>query len=90
MDASVTPDGPGVARAVSLSPPKSGYWLAFLKEIQANCTQMQWNLWSARDFQTPWASCVPWTEDFNTGTFLSMTSAMDYRTFGSVVLQELG
>ena len=90
VDASVTPDGPGVARAVSLSPPKSGDWLAFLKEIQVNGTQMQWNLWSARDFQTPWAPCVPWTEDFNTGTFLSMTSAMDYRTFGSVVLQELG
>ena len=90
VDASVTPDGPGVARAVSLSPPKSGDWLAFLEEIQANCTQMQWNLWSARDFQTPWAPCVPWTEDFNTGTFLSMTSAMDYLTFGSVVLQELG
>ena len=90
VDASVTPDGPGVARAISLSPPKSGYWLAFLEEIQANCTQMQWNLWSVIDFQTPWAPCVPWTEDFNTGTFLSMTSAMDYRPFGSVVLQEFG
>ena len=90
VDASVTPDRPGVARAVSLSPPKSGDWLAFLKEIQVNGTQMQWNLWSARDFQTPWAPCVPWTEDCNTGIFLSMTSAMDYRTFGSVVLQELG
>ena len=90
MDASVTPDGPGVARAVSLSPPKSGYWLAFLEEIQANCTQMQRNLCSARDIKTPWAPCVSWTEDFNTGTFLNMTSVMDYRTFGSVVLQEFG
>ena len=90
MDASVTPDGPGVARAVSLSPPKSGYWLAFLEEILSNCTQMQWNLWSVIDFQTPWAPRVPWTEDFNTGTFLNMTSVMDYRTFGSVVLQEFG
>ena len=89
VDGSVTPDGPGVAGAISLSPPKSGYWLAFLEEIQANCTQIQWNLWSARDFQTPWAPCVPWTVDFSTGTFLNMTSAMDYCTFGSVVLQEL-